>query len=139
MTLEEKGPIVPPPVLNKFPQMVSNEIQRWKEITAATHWEINDNTAPNGADFYVGQEELGHIHLDGEIHLPMEKELTKSLLKHKLAMRFMYADNWISRPVKSSDDAAHATWLFKLNYNRITGIPIEKLLAEVDNYAQRKM
>lgn len=134
MTLEEKGPIVPPPTLSKFPEMVSKEIQSWKNITAATHWEINDNTAPNGADFYIGQQELGHIHLDGELHIPSGKELTAALLKHKLAKKFMYAGDWITAPIQSAEDVAHASWLFNLNYNRIMGLSIEKLTSEIEGY-----
>lgn len=57
MTLEEKGPIKPPPVLTKYPQQVSTEIQRWDGIIAATHWEIYDKTKPDGADFYVGSQQ----------------------------------------------------------------------------------
>jgi hypothetical protein len=60
MTLGEKGKIIPPPVLSKYPQMVSQQIQQWENIIAATHWEVWDRNKPNGADFYVGEKEPGH-------------------------------------------------------------------------------
>ncbi|GAC1382130.1 MAG: hypothetical protein NVSMB45_07880 [Ginsengibacter sp.] len=85
MKLEDKGPIKPPPVLSNFPEQVSKEIQSWKEIIAATHWNLYDRKQTDGADFYVGEEELGHIHLDGEVHLATGKELASALLKRKLA------------------------------------------------------
>lgn len=134
--MEEKGPIVPPPALSKFPQQVSQAIQSWEHIIAATHWEINDNTAPNGADFYVGREELGHIHLDGEVHIPAGALLSKALIRLRLAKRFMYASDWIMAPVRSAEDAARATWLFRLNYRRLTGVPADTLLAEAESLAQ---
>lgn len=134
MTLEEKGPLVPPPALTKYPQQVSEEVQSWSKVTAATHWEIGDSTSPNGADFYVGQQELGHIHLDGEIHLPMGKELSVELIKNKFAKKFIYAKDWITAPIQSATDASHAKWLFKLNYDRIMKVPREKLISEIGDY-----
>ena len=134
MTLEEKGPIMPPPQLGKFPQHVSLEIQTWENITAATHWNLYDNSKPDGADFYVGKQELGHIHLNGEVHLAIGNELKEALLKKKLAKKFPYGDGWVTAPILSAADVAHAIWLFKLSYNRIIGQPAEKSIADIDKY-----
>ncbi len=134
MTLEEKGPIMPPPELSKYPQQVSKEIQRWNDITAATHWELYNRSKPDGADFYIGQDELGHIHLDGEIHLATGKELAAVLIKNKLGQKFMYGDDWVTSTIESAKDVAHAVWLFKLNYNRIKGEPFDELILEINRY-----
>ena len=131
MKLEDKGPIKPPPALTKFPQQVSTEIQSWKGIIAATHWEIYDKTKPDGADFYVGSDELGHIHLDGEVHLATGSALAAALIKNKLGHKFQYGSDWVTWPVNSAEDAAHAIWLFKLNYRRINSEPVDKLLLEI--------
>lgn len=40
MKLENKGQILPVPVLSKYPQMVSEEIQKWSNIISATHWDL---------------------------------------------------------------------------------------------------
>ena len=134
MTLEEKGPIKPPPELSKFPQQVSKEIQSWEDITAATHWELYDRSKTDGADFYVGQEELGHIHLNGEIHLATGKELAAVLIKNKLGKKFLYGSDWVTSPIESAKDVVHAVWLFELNYKRIKGEPVEKLILEINNH-----
>ncbi len=134
MTLEEKGPIVPPPVLIKFPQQVSKEIQSWEDIISATHWEIGDSTSANGADFYLGKAELGHIHLTGEVHIPTGKPLADLLIKAKFAQKFPYGNDWIIHPINTKEDVLHALWLFKLNYNRIKGEPFEKLSAAINSY-----
>ncbi len=131
MTLEEKGPIAPPPQLIEFPQQVSKEVQSWEDITAATHWNLYNRSKPDGADFYVGQEELGHIHLDGEVHLATGKELAAALIKNKLGKKFPYGDGWVTTSTDSTEDVAHALWLFDLNYKRIKGESIEKLIAEM--------
>ena len=93
MKLEEKGKIIPPPVLTKYPEIVSAEIQQWDGIMSATHWEIWDRNKPNGADFYIGESELGHIHLDGSIHIPSTKQFSQMLIKAGLAFKFPYAEN----------------------------------------------
>jgi len=36
--LADKGPIKPPPALKGLAQLVSQEIQSWPGIVAATHW-----------------------------------------------------------------------------------------------------
>ncbi len=66
MTLEEKGKFAPPPKMTPYPQMVSSAIQQWENVIAATHWDLYDRTKVDGSDFYVGKNELGHIHLDGQ-------------------------------------------------------------------------
>lgn len=131
MKLKDKGPIKPPPTLTKFPQQVSIEIQSWQGIIAATHWDLYERTKPDGADFYVGETELGHIHLDGEVHLATGLALAKELIKNKLASKFRYGADWATCPIDSAEDAAHAIWLFTLNYRRIKREPIEELIKEI--------
>ena len=128
MKLEDKGPIKPPPVLTKFPQQVSKEIQSWHGIIAATHWNLHNRSKPDGADFYVGEAELGHIHLNGEVHLATGSILATALIKNKLASRFPYGADWVTCPINSAEDAAHAIRLFKLNYRRINGEKLEELI-----------
>ena len=122
MKLEEKGKFLPPPVLDKYAQLVSTEIQKWSNIIAATHWHLYDTTQVDGADFYVGEEELGHIHLDGSVHLATSKELKKILVDNKLAQNFPYAKNWVQFQITNKEDTEKAIRMFKLNYERIMGL-----------------
>ena len=131
MKLKDKGPIKPPPQLTKFPQFVSKEIQSWDGIIAATHWDLYERTKPDGADFYVGETELGHIHLDGEVHLATGLTLAKELIKNKLASKFQYGADWVTCPINSAEEASHAIRLFTLNYRRIKGEPMEELMKEI--------
>jgi hypothetical protein len=131
MKLEEKGKILPPPVLNKYSEMVSREIQQWQNIIAATHWYLYDTTKVDGADFYVGEEELGHIHLNGEVHLATDKKLKKLLLDNKMAQKFPYGENWVQFHINSKADAERAILLFRLNYKRINGAAQNELASLV--------
>ena len=131
MTLEEKGPIVPPPVLSANLQALSVEIQSWPGIVSATHWDLYRRDRPDGADFYVGSEELGHIHLDGSVHLVTGDELCQSLLEAGLAKRFPYGAGWVLYHIRSEAEASHARWLFQLNYDRLNGMPMTDLQARI--------
>lgn len=132
MRLEDKGPILPPPVLSKYPQMVSEEIQKWSNIISATHWDLYDRTKVDGADFYVGKKELGHIHLDGWVHLATNKELSQAILKNKLAEKFPYAQNWVMFSITKKQDVKKAILLFQLNYDRLNGEPIDTLISKIN-------
>ena len=127
MKLEEKGKFLPPPILDQYPEVVSLEIQKWNNIIAATHWQLYDRNQVDGADFYVGIHELGHIHLDGSVHLATDKALKELLLSNKLGKKFPYGENWVQFHIGTEQDAAKAILLFQLNYKRINGVSLKDL------------
>lgn len=134
MKLEEKGKIIPPPVLSKYPEIVSKEIQQWAGIISATHWEIHNRNKPNGSDFYLGELELGHIHLDGSLHVPSTKKFSQALIKAGLAQKFPYAENWIQFSITDPGSAAHAIWLFKFHYDYLKGADVVNLTQAISDY-----
>ena len=127
MRLESKGEIRPPPKLKGPAQSVSLEIQSWPGVIAATHWFLYDRTQVDGADFYVGEKELGHIHLDGELHLCVTVGLRRRLIESGLAEALPWAEDCVQAPISSRRDARNALWLFRLGYDRLTGAPISAL------------
>jgi Family of unknown function (DUF5519) len=127
MRLESKGEIRPPPRLKGPAQSVSLEIQSWPGIIAATHWFLYDRTQVDGADFYVGEKELGHIHLDGELHLFVTVGLRRRLIEAGLAEALRWAEDCIQAPIANGRDARNALWLFRLAYDGLTGISIPDL------------
>ncbi len=136
MRLAEKGAIVPPPPLSPHLQAVADSISGGQGIIAATHWDLYQPTKPDGVDFYVGEEELGHIHLNGDVHLATSDELRKLIAKG-LAQRFPYGGSyacWVLFHIRSDSDARQALWLFELNYQRLTGTHLPKILEQIENY-----
>jgi hypothetical protein len=131
MRLETKGEIRPPPKLKGPAQSVSLEIQSWPGVIAATHWFLYDRTQVDGADFYVGEKELGHIHLDGELHLCVTVGLRRRLIAAGLAEALPWAEDCVQAPISSRRDARSALWLFRLGYDRLTGAPISELRRRV--------
>src|SRR5262245_35569764 len=132
MRLESKGEIRPPPKLKGPAQSVSLEIQSWPGIIAATHWCLYARTQVGGADFYVGEEELGHIRLDGELHLGLTAGPRRRLIEAGLAEALPWAEDWIQAPIGGRNDARTAVWLFKLGYDRLTGTPSPELRRRID-------
>ena len=138
LKLEQKGVMQPPPVLPGPAEATSQSIQSWSGVIAATHWDLYRRKQVDGADFYVGEKELGHLHLDGEVHLATSPELGAMLTSNGLARRFAYSGNpyegWVETSIHTPADAAHATWLFRLNYDRLQGIPLPVLLARIADH-----
>lgn len=130
MKLTEKGPIQPAPVLAGPGQQTAAAIQAWPAIISATHWDLFNRSRVDGADFYVGDAELGHIHLNGEVHLATTSALGVPLLERGLARPFSFGNgygDWVSFLIRTAADADHATWLFRLNYDRLRGASPEVL------------
>ena len=125
MRLADKGGIVPPPVLDALFQSLSATVQSWPGIIAATHWHFSHNGQVDGADFYRGGEELGHIHLDGEVHLATSPAITSALIAAGAAERFPWVGSgeWTAYRIRSAAGIRHAERLFRLGYNYLGGEP----------------
>lgn len=113
-----KGPLAPPPVLEGELQVVAEAVGAWPEVTATTHWHFADPSRVDGVDFYVGAEELGHLHLDGSIHLATTSTLMTALVAEGAGSPFAYARGWTQANVARLG-AAGALALFRRNYDRL--------------------
>ena len=115
---EAKGPLAPPPALDGKLRLVADAVAGWPEVEATTHWHLHDRDRVDGIDFYVGPDELGHIHLDGSIHLATAPELGATLVAEGLGRPFPWARGWTMASVsRLGVDAAVA--LFRRNYDQL--------------------
>ena len=129
-----KASIIPPPQLDELAQAVAQAIQCWDDGIAVTHWDLFDHTRVDGADFYVGEEELGHIHLNGDVHMAATKAIYQALITAELAGSLPYGSGnkrWVRFPIQVEAHSAHATWLFRLGYHRLKGTPESELLRRI--------
>ncbi|GAB2583276.1 luciferase domain-containing protein [Spirosoma areae] len=134
MKLNQKGPIKPPPVLTGPGQKTAEAIQSWPAIISATHWDLFNRSRVDGADFYVNDAELGHIHLNGEVHLAATNGLGVALLQRGMASPLPYGKahgDWVSFLIRTDSDADHAVWLFRLNYDRLQGVSMAALTERI--------
>ena len=115
---EAKGRLAPPPALDGPIKAVAEAITAWPEVEATAHWHLHDRDRVDGIDFYVGPDELGHVHLDGSIHLATSPELGAKLVAEGLGRPFPWARGWTTASLAHSGvDAAVA--LFRRNYDRL--------------------
>ena len=139
MKLSDKGPLAPAPVLAAALEPVSQAIQGWPGIIAAAHWDLyRVGEVVDGTDFYLGDDELGHLHRNGEAHLATSPALAQALVAGGLARPLRWGgaayQGWTEFSVRTTADAAHAAWLFKLKYQRLRGRPEAELVAEILDY-----
>lgn len=128
MKLSDKGRYAPPPSLPKHAQVVSEALASWPEVHARTHWLLGDENVVDGADFYVGDEEIGHLHLDGEAHVAVSAPLRRALVEAGLAEPFEWNRSFVVTRVRRERDIEHAKALFRLAYDRRRGAKEEELL-----------
>ena len=132
MKLSQKGRDAPPPTLKpKHAQALAQTLSGWASVHARTHWYLGDESTVDGADFYVGQDELGHLHLDGEAHVAVGPTLRTALVDAGLANPFQWSGEFVTYNVSSEETKAHAQWLFSLRYAAIGGTSAAQLIKEI--------
>ena len=134
MKLAEKGRFAPPPVLPKHAQSAAQAIAAWAGVQSRTHWRLGDETQVDGADFYVGEEEIGHLHMEGEAHVATGPAVRKALVQARLASPFRWSTKFVTHGVDCAADVEHALWLFRLAYDRAQGVRDEELIMRVQQH-----
>ncbi|MGJ8531806.1 MAG: luciferase family protein [Alphaproteobacteria bacterium] len=122
LALGQKGRIVPPPVLDDPFQRVAQTVASWPGVIAATHWHLSRNGVVDGADFYAGEHEIGHIHLNGDVHLATDEKLQTKFLSEGRAQPFMYGGSyavWTQFSIRTESDADYAILLFQQIYEQL--------------------
>jgi hypothetical protein len=128
MSRQAKGRIAPAPILAGNAQHTAEQVAALDGVSAQAHWEIGSQQDVNGTDFYVGAEELGHIHLDGEAHIPVGAHIVDALVKAKLASRFRWSAQFA---VVDAHDVDAALWLFRLRHAQIAGAASLELIERI--------
>ena len=115
---DAKGPMTAPPRLQGDLQAVVDQVVAWPGVEASTHWHFADQGRIDGVDFYVGGNELGHLHLDGSIHLATSPTLSAELVADGLGSPFRYARGWTQSTVDQLGVVGAAAF-FRRNYDRL--------------------
>ena len=117
---DQKGRLGPPPALAQPLQDVVDVVSAWPGIDTTVHWHFSDKNRVDGVDFYWLALELGHIHLDGSIHLATSPSLGGRMIAEGLAKAFPYARGWVEENVITIGMAASVE-LFRRNYEALQG------------------
>jgi hypothetical protein len=122
MKLSEKGRFALPPRLEPgHAQALAETLASWPSVNARTHWLLGDESVVDGADFYFGEEELGHLHLDGEAHVAVGAALRDALVERGLARPFRWSRAFVTWKGSSAAAREHAQWLFSLRRAALRG------------------
>ncbi len=119
MTRADKGPVSTRPMLAEPMRMVADAVASWPGVIATTHWHLHRRSQVDGIDFYVAELELGHIHLDGSIHLATSPTLGQDLVMEGLAHPFRYVLGWVEQEISAIGENA-AVALFRRNYEQLS-------------------
>jgi hypothetical protein len=111
-----KGPIAPPPALTGKLKAVADAIAAWPDVEATVHWRFDEPGRVDGVDFYVGSDELGHIHLDGSIHLATPPRLRSELVAEGLGKPFVWGRGWTTASMHRLG-VEGSVELFRRNYD----------------------
>jgi luciferase-like monooxygenase len=138
MNLAEKGRYAPPPRLPVHARAVSQALAKWPGVHARTHWLLGDETEVDGADFYVGERELGHIHLQGEAHIAVPAPVRKALVESGLAAPFQWSPGFVVCQIATAAEVPRAKALFQLAYDGLQGVSSEQLVARCASLARAR-
>ncbi len=133
MKLDKKGRFAPPPRLPDLAQVVSESLSAWPDVHARTHWFLGDEEVVDGADFYLHDDELGHLHLDGDAHVAVTKKIRDALIAAELALPFEWSRSFVVRPIQKRSDVPAAEFLFRLAYDRLAGTRESELLERIEH------
>lgn len=100
--------------MSQFIDQIVEEVVGWQGVERTPH-------RFGGIEFQLDKREIGHVHRgSGLVDIPFSAELHDLLLQNGLANRHhvLPDSNWITFPVRTEADRAHAIWLFRLAYLR---------------------
>ena len=92
---------------------IEAEVGSWEGVTSHPH-------RFGGVEFRLGRRELGHLHGGGLADLPFTRRIRDMLLETGRAERHhvLPDSGWVSKRIRSPEDAADAIELFRLSYER---------------------
>jgi luciferase-like monooxygenase len=73
-----------------------------------------------GVEFCFGKAEIGHIHPNGMLDIPMPRAIHDLLLEEGLAEQHHWLPDsgWITFPMPSERELTHGLWLARISYLR---------------------
>ncbi|NJL95652.1 MAG: DUF5519 family protein [Anaerolineae bacterium] len=92
-------------------QTLQDTVGAWPALAAQPH-------RFGGVEFVHGKVEIGHIHRNGMIDIPLTVPLRRYLVAQGLAEphHLLGDSGWVSFYVRQAEDVEGALWLFRLSY-----------------------
>ncbi|MGI8857431.1 MAG: luciferase family protein [Thermomicrobiales bacterium] len=98
-------------------EAIRSEVLSWPGVTEAPH-------RFGGVEFCLGKRELGHLHGDYLADLPFPVRIREELVRDGKAMphHILPQSGWVSYPIRDASAVPGALDLFRLAYQRATGL-----------------
>jgi hypothetical protein len=98
-----------------FLEMLEAEVSAWPNVSIHPH-------RFGGREFQFGDAEVGHVHANGVVDIPLPRSIHDALLADGLAEEHHWVPNsgWITFQMRREEDVNHALWLMRLSYLRYT-------------------
>ena len=96
-------------------QLIHEAVGSWPGVEAVTH-------RFGGTEYRFGRKEMGHVHGDRLVDMPLPRRLHDELVASGRAQphHILPDTGWVSVWMDGPDDAARAIELFRLQYDRYT-------------------
>ena len=100
---------------------VMEEVRRWPAVELRPHASALTAGDTDGVEFRLYGRQIGHVHGDCSLHLPLTKALKEQVVGERLAQPLDFAptSGWAMFTPLAVDDAKQAIWLLRLNYVRL--------------------
>lgn len=138
MKLCNPGALIAAPVLEGRAAEIAAAVERLPGVVSHTHWLLDDPQTVDGAEYHLGDEAIGHIHLDGSVHLPMDR-LAAPLVDAGLATYTPWSRSWVMLSHQPDTLTSDAVWLFELACNRVSNVNHAELLVQVRHRASWRL
>ena len=113
-----KGLVRQPPVLKGDLKAVADAVSAWPDVIATSRGHFAQAEQDDGIDFRVGEDELGHVHFDGSIHLASRPDLCAAPVAEGLGRPSPWAKGWLEAGVDHLG-VERTVALFRRNYDRL--------------------
>ena len=140
MRLFPSASLAPGPTPETLHAAVSQALQPWPGIRAVPRQDrFRAGNVPDGTAFFVGEEEVGHLHRNNLAHVATSPALRQALVARGLARPLPWGGDafpgWTEVSVRTAADVMHAAWLFKLSYHLLQGHPEARLIERINRVA----
>ena len=104
-----------------FALRVMKEVRRWPGVQIRTHLNPIAEDSDDGVEFRLYGRQIGHIHHDCSVHVPLTRALKETVIEQGLALPLLQAASpyWVAFAPEIPDDAQRTIWLLRLNYVRL--------------------
>jgi hypothetical protein len=109
-----------------FGSVIATIMREWEGVDVRPH-------RFGGVEFRLGTREIGHVHVGGVADLLVSVRMRRDLVAagRAAAHHSLPQSGWISFRIKSEHEVPAAVELFRMNYQRLKGVAVPRIISSV--------